>query len=358
MLPSFIKSLAVPLIAAAYAMGAANQLLEVTNFGSNPTKVRMFTYKPTNLVSNPALIVAMHYCTGTAQAYFSGTQYANLADQMKSFMVIYPHAPDSGGCWDVHSTETLTHNAGGDSLGIASMIRYAITNYGVDPTRVFATGTSSGAMMTNVLLGAYPDLIAAGSAWAGVPYGCFAGAGMWNSACAQGQLTKTAAQWGDAVRSGYPGYTGNRPKMQIWHGTVDNTLSYNNFGEAIKQWTNVFGYSTTPTSVQQNSPIQGWTRSTYGPKFQAISAAGVGHDIPVQASEVLAWFGLTGNSGTTTVDSSPGPGPTSTPTSTTTASGPGQTHWGQCGGNGYTGPTVCQSPYTCQVLNPWYSQCL
>ena len=95
----------------------------------------------------------------------------------------------------MHSTETLTHNAGGDSLGIASMIRYAITNYGVDPTRVYATGTSSGAMMTNVLLGAYPDLIAAGSAWAGVPYSCFAGAGMWNSNCAQGLLSKTAAQW-------------------------------------------------------------------------------------------------------------------------------------------------------------------
>ncbi|KAK4182141.1 family 10 putative glycoside hydrolase [Podospora australis] len=37
---------------------------------------------------------------------------------------------------------------------------------------------------------------------------------------------------------------------------------------------------------------------------------------------------------------------------------PEQTRWGQCGGNGWAGPTKCQSPYTCQVLNPWYSQCL
>lgn len=42
-------------------------------------------------------------------------------------------------------------------------------------------------------------------------------------------------------------------------------------------------------------------------------------------------------------------------------SGPGvptQTHWGQCGGNGYSGATRCTSPYTCQTQNPWYAQCL
>jgi len=33
-------------------------------------------------------------------------------------------------------------------------------------------------------------------------------------------------------------------------------------------------------------------------------------------------------------------------------------HWGQCGGIGYSGPTVCASPYTCQAANSYYSQCL
>ncbi|KAK4459476.1 glycoside hydrolase superfamily [Cladorrhinum samala] len=45
-------------------------------------------------------------------------------------------------------------------------------------------------------------------------------------------------------------------------------------------------------------------------------------------------------------------------TSTAAGSGPEQVRWGQCGGNGYTGPTKCQSPYTCTYSNPWYSQCL
>ncbi|KAK4164724.1 glycoside hydrolase superfamily [Cladorrhinum sp. PSN259] len=46
------------------------------------------------------------------------------------------------------------------------------------------------------------------------------------------------------------------------------------------------------------------------------------------------------------------------PTTTASPSQPEQARWGQCGGNGYTGPTKCQSPYTCTYSNPWYSQCL
>jgi hypothetical protein len=43
---------------------------------------------------------------------------------------------------------------------------------------------------------------------------------------------------------------------------------------------------------------------------------------------------------------------------TTQPSGAGQTHWGQCGGSGWTGSTTCDSPYTCQAQNSYYSQCL
>jgi chitinase len=31
--------------------------------------------------------------------------------------------------------------------------------------------------------------------------------------------------------------------------------------------------------------------------------------------------------------------------------------WGQCGGNGYTGPTACVAPYTCVENSVWWSQC-
>ena len=134
----------------------------------------------------------------------SGTQYAQLADQY-GFIVIYPNAPTAGGCWDVATNATLTHNAGGDSLGIASMVRYTLSTYNADASRVFVTGTSSGAMMTNVLCGAYPDLFQAATWYSGVPYACFAGPTAWNEQCSEGHLIKTGQQWGDLVRSGYPG---------------------------------------------------------------------------------------------------------------------------------------------------------
>jgi len=61
--------------------------------------------------------------------------------------------------------------------------------------------------------------------------------------------------------------------------------------------------------------------------------------------------------------SSPNPpsGPSSSSSSVTTsptqpASGT-VSQWGQCGGTGYSGATACASPYTCHLLNPYYSQC-
>ena len=174
------------------------------------------------------------------------------------------------------------------------MVKWTLKKYNADPDRVFVSGTSSGAMMTNVLLGSYPDLFAAGSAWAGVPFGCFAGNGydVWSDACATGKIIKTPQEWASLVKNAYPGYKGFRTKMQVFHGTADNILYPQNLQEEIKQWTGVFGYSQTPYQTTPNTPLQGWTRTRYGPKFEAYSAAGVDHNIPNQNSLVLQYFDL------------------------------------------------------------------
>ncbi|EJT73808.1 hypothetical protein GGTG_07663 [Gaeumannomyces tritici R3-111a-1] len=51
--------------------------------------------------------------------------------------------------------------------------------------------------------------------------------------------------------------------------------------------------------------------------------------------------------------------PTTAPPTTTTSppSQPGQTKFGQCGGNNYSGPTSCIGS-TCSALNEWYHQCV
>ncbi|GJE85147.1 glycoside hydrolase family 61 protein [Phanerochaete sordida] len=60
------------------------------------------------------------------------------------------------------------------------------------------------------------------------------------------------------------------------------------------------------------------------------------------------------------VTSASGTGGHPSSASSTPASAPTGTlaqQYGQCGGTGWTGPTACVAPFTCTVLNPYYSQC-
>jgi acetylxylan esterase len=310
---------------------AAASLTEITGFGNNPSNLRMYAYVPNTVQARPAILVAVHYCTGSGPAFYSGTEFASLADRY-GFVVVYPSATRSGSCFDVSSPQALTHNGGSDPVGIMSMVTYAEQHYNGDPNRVYVTGASSGGMMTNVLLGDYPDVFKAGAAFMGVPFGCFAttDGSSWNSQCSSGQRIYTPQQWGDMVRAAYPGYSGARPRMQLWHGTTDTTLAYPNFGEEIKQWTNVLGVSQTP--VVTDSPQSGWTRTRYGSAgaqapVEAISISGVGHSLPMsgQAAMAIAFFGL--NGGGPTQSDTP---PSRSPSASTSPSNPGNPGGGAC----------------------------
>ncbi|GIF52063.1 poly(hydroxyalkanoate) depolymerase family esterase [Asanoa ferruginea] len=324
-----LAAAAISLSAAAVLVSAgpaaAASLVRVTNFGANPSNLNMYIYVPDRVAARPALLVAMHYCGGSASAVANGyfKDYETAADQY-GYVIVFPEATRSGNCFDVYSSQALRRGGGSDPVGIISMVDYAKSRYNVDPSRVYASGVSSGAMMTNVMLADYPDVFAAGSAFMGVPAGCFAttGGSTWNSQCANGQVSKTAQQWGDLARSMDPGYTGARPRMQLWHGTVDATLNYNNFGEELKQWTNVSGVSQT--AVQTDAPKSGWTRTRYGnnsltPPVEGISVAGVGHSLPQTGmiAYAISFLGLnTGGGGGPTT-----PPPTGEPTTPPPAGG-------------------------------------
>ncbi|NUP38772.1 MAG: PHB depolymerase family esterase [Streptomyces sp.] len=284
--------------AAARAAVPTATLTEVTDFGTNPSNLQMYLYVPAGVTAHPAVVVAVHYCTGSGPAMYNGTEWARLADT-HGFVVIYPSVTRASKCFDVSSPQALKRNGGSDPVGIKSMIDWVTRTYHADQSRIYATGISSGAMMTNVLLGDYPDVFAAGAAFSGVPFGCFAttDGSEWNSACANGTVTHTPQEWGGLVRAAYPGYTGHRPRMQLWHGTEDATLRYPDFGEEIKQWTNVLGVGQTPAAT--DSPASGWTRARYGSTgdqapVEAISLQGVGHNLYSygMASRALTFFGL------------------------------------------------------------------
>jgi poly(hydroxyalkanoate) depolymerase family esterase len=273
----------------------AAQLAQVTEFGDNPGNLEMYVYVPENVAANPAILVSNHWCTGSAANVYDWMQFDEMAEQY-GYIVVFPSVTRSSKCFDVASPASLS-GTGGDSVSIKSMVDYAVAELGGDPDRVFATGISSGAMMTNVLLGVYPEVFKAGSVYAGVPFTCFATAdgSEWNSTCATGQIDRTPQEWGDAVRAANPGHDGPWPRMQIFHGTEDQALYYPNFQEQIDQWTDVNG--TDQVAEFTDHPEPNATRTRYGTVggqalVEAVSFEGADHGVPHRLQETLRFLGL------------------------------------------------------------------
>ncbi|HEY5958081.1 MAG TPA: PHB depolymerase family esterase [Polyangiaceae bacterium] len=238
----------------AAASSHAASLAKVTNWNggkSFPSDVSMNIYVPDKVVTNPPVLTLIHYCGGSASAVFGqAATVIKVVDQMGVIVVV----PDNGArCWDVQTTKGLTRDGGGDSHAIAQMVRYALTTYKANADRVYSTGDSSGGMMTQLLLALYPDIFKGGASFAGIPAGCRAGTETGNGysgACAGGNITKTAQQWGDIVRAMDPGYSGHRPRVQLFHGDNDEYIDFKVFAEAIKEWANVLGLDpTAPTTT-------------------------------------------------------------------------------------------------------------
>lgn len=208
----------------------------------------------------------LHGCGGNGPGYAQQTKYNSLADQ-RGFITIFPSTTKDFNCWEVNTSKGLSRDAGGDNQGLASMIKYTTQKYAADAKKVFITGTSSGCMMTNVMMATYPDLFNAASCYSGVAAGCLAGSpgaspGSADPKCANGQNLKSQGEWVSVAKAMYPGYTGNYPRMATWHGTADTLVTYPNFGEQLKQWSGIHGVSLSKNVT--NTPQSGYTQMVYG----------------------------------------------------------------------------------------------
>ena len=267
-----------------------------------PSYLTMYIYVPDRLAAKPPIMVSSHSCGSSASGQMGNIPNIKAAADAQGFILILPDNPGQN-CWDVGSPQSLTHDGGGDTQAVALMVKYALEKYNGDAGRVYAMGGSSGAMMTQALMAVYPDLFRAGSARAGVPAGCWAdgysSSNQWSNNCAGGTTTKTAQQWGDLVRSMYPGYTGHRPRVQTMQGEADETISYKNTAESIKEWTNVLGLSTAPTSTDTGYKAanatydrQFWKNACGFTVFEAWSSPGGTHSMKYEEADILKFFGL------------------------------------------------------------------
>ena len=92
-------------LAAAVAAGpasASGSLTQVSDFGSNPGNLAMYSYLPTGLPAGAPLVVALHGCTQSATAYYSDSGWPKYADQW-GFALVFPQqssANNPESCFD------------------------------------------------------------------------------------------------------------------------------------------------------------------------------------------------------------------------------------------------------------------
>jgi cellulose 1,4-beta-cellobiosidase len=122
--------------------------------------------------------------------------------------------------------------------------------------------------------------------------------------------------------------------------------------------------SGVPADVESQAPNSNviFSNIRFGPIGSTVaglpSSGGTSSSSSAAASSTTKAASSTSTKASSTTTSSTKVSTTSTSTKTSSAPTAVATHWGQCGGIGYTGPTTCESPYTCKYSNDWYSQCL
>jgi len=292
-------------------------------------------YTPTTPAASPAVLVAIHMCTGhstTVHGWFD-----SYADKQGFYII----APDAGKqCFDSSATRD------GDKAAIVKMVNYLLTQKNADKTRVFAAGMSSGGCMTNTLLAIYPDVFAGGSAMPGFPAGAWPAGDIVCSKCGSTPPSLDGTYWANMARKAFT-WSGTYPCSQQWVGGGDQ-YNFNGWLPAVAaqfQTLSSLGAATPATGRS------GWTRTVYkdsagnvrletnlGPTSQM-------HDLetvsPTLYGDVITFLGLdkaTGSCGIANPGGGTGSGGVGGGTSDSgTATGSGGAGAGGGGGSGTRG---------------------
>ncbi|GIV32774.1 MAG: hypothetical protein KatS3mg031_0309 [Chitinophagales bacterium] len=228
------------------------QLQPVHSFGSNPGNINIYKHVPAAMPAHAPLVVVLHGCTQNATLFSTQTGWNTLADKHK-FYVLYAEqkaANNATNCFNYWEPGDFSRGQG-EVLSVKQAVDYMLSSYSIDSARVFVTGLSAGGAMTVNMLSAYPDVFAAGAEMAGVPYRA-AESFSEVALVAPGLVSKSPQQWGDLVRSQYPGFSGTYPRLAIFHGTADIIINYRNSDELIKQFTNLHNTDQQADSVVNN----------------------------------------------------------------------------------------------------------
>lgn len=252
-------------------------------FGRNHGELRALLHAPVNLRPGAPLVVVLHGCTQTADAYDRGSGWSTLADRF-GFAVLYPEqqrANNPNLCfnWFVPAD---TRRGGGEAESIREMVAAAVLTHELDPSRVFVTGLSAGGAMTSVMLATYPEVFAGGAVIAGLPFGAAAGVSQALERMRGHGHDRSALS--DRVR-GASAHRGPWPTVSVWHGTADGTVHAVNAAMIVEQWRGIHGVGAPDTTDQVDGHAhRAWHDAAGRTVIEEYVIAGLGHGTPITTS--------------------------------------------------------------------------
>jgi feruloyl esterase len=173
----------------------------------------------------------------------------------------------------------------GEAESIRQMIAKVATDLRVNTRRIYITGLSAGGGMTSAMLAGYPEVFAGGAIIAGIAYGCAGSVGEAFQCMAGGGRTP-ATTLGDNVRRASR-HQGPWPRVSVWHGTADPTVTSSNGEDIVRQWLTVHGLRAKPNIVEtvDGYPHRVWTDKEGRPAVEQYEITGMGHGTPLSPGD-------------------------------------------------------------------------
>jgi poly(hydroxyalkanoate) depolymerase family esterase len=294
------RRLRLALLAALIALGSsalAGDLREITSFGSNPGKLRMFSYVPDGLPASAPLVVVLHGCKQEAVSFARAAGFMAQADAGK-FALLMPEqrglpsylydvyvfpwvmawygANNQNACFNWFRPGDTARDRG-EALSIVQMIDTMMSRNRLDRTRVYVVGLSAGGAMTAAMLAAYPERFRGGAIVAGIPYGC-ADTISEALSCMSPGVDRPPADWRNRV----PASSARPVRIAIWQGDADDRVAPRNRQGLVDQWSAVLGVLPTPTRSETAFIVRElFTDAENIARVESVTVKGLGHAFPV-----------------------------------------------------------------------------